>query len=30
MTDLDNWHAFETEHPKTFVNLYQLWVQKRA
>jgi SAM-dependent methyltransferase len=29
MIDLDNWHAFETEHPKTFVNLYQVWVQKK-
>lgn len=30
MTDLDKWHLFETENPKTFVGLYQLWVQKRA
>jgi SAM-dependent methyltransferase len=30
MTDLDKWHLFETENPKTFLGLYQLWVQKRA
>jgi hypothetical protein len=29
MTDLDNWHAFETENPTTFVGMYQFWVQKR-
>jgi len=28
MTDLDRWHAFETEHPKIFVNMYQFWLQK--
>jgi tetratricopeptide (TPR) repeat protein/SAM-dependent methyltransferase len=28
MTDLDCWHAFETEHPATFVRMYQFWVQK--
>jgi 2-polyprenyl-3-methyl-5-hydroxy-6-metoxy-1,4-benzoquinol methylase len=30
MTDLDRWHLFETENPKTFVNMYQFWVQKPA
>jgi tetratricopeptide (TPR) repeat protein/SAM-dependent methyltransferase len=30
MTDLDKWHLFETENPKTFLGLYQLWVQKHA
>ncbi len=30
MTDLDQWHAFETENPKAFVNMYQFWVQKPA
>jgi tetratricopeptide (TPR) repeat protein/SAM-dependent methyltransferase len=30
MIDLDNWHLFETENPKTFLGLYQLWVQKRS
>jgi SAM-dependent methyltransferase len=30
MTDLDHWHVFETENPKTFVNMYQFWVQKPA
>jgi hypothetical protein len=27
-TDLDNWHRFETENPRTFVGMYQFWVQK--
>jgi tetratricopeptide (TPR) repeat protein/2-polyprenyl-3-methyl-5-hydroxy-6-metoxy-1,4-benzoquinol methylase len=26
--DLDQWHLFELEHPKTFVNMYELWAQK--
>jgi SAM-dependent methyltransferase len=30
LTDLDHWHVFETENPKTFVNMYQFWVQKPA
>jgi tetratricopeptide (TPR) repeat protein len=30
MTDLACWHAFETENPLTFVNMYQFWVQKPA
>jgi SAM-dependent methyltransferase/Flp pilus assembly protein TadD len=30
MTDLDCWHQFELEHPTTFHNMYQFWVQKRA
>ena len=29
MTDLDQWHAFETENPMAFVNMYQFWVQNR-
>jgi tetratricopeptide (TPR) repeat protein/SAM-dependent methyltransferase len=29
MTDLDRWHAFKTENPMAFVNMYQFWVQKR-
>jgi SAM-dependent methyltransferase len=29
MTDLANWHLFETENPKTFMGMYQFWVQKR-
>jgi tetratricopeptide (TPR) repeat protein/SAM-dependent methyltransferase len=28
MADLDRWHAFETENPKAFVNMYQFWIQK--
>jgi Tfp pilus assembly protein PilF/SAM-dependent methyltransferase len=30
MVDLDRWHAFETENPMAFVNMYQFWVQKAA
>jgi tetratricopeptide (TPR) repeat protein/SAM-dependent methyltransferase len=28
MSDLADWHQFETEHPLTFRNMYQFWVQK--
>ena len=28
LTDLDLWHAFETENPGTFVGMYQFFVQK--
>lgn len=28
--DLQRWHTYETEHPDTFVGMYQFWVQKRA
>jgi hypothetical protein len=27
-TDLDRWHAFETQYPDTFTGMYQFWVQK--
>ena len=27
-TDLDAWHAFETQNPDTFAGMYQFWVQK--
>ena len=27
-TNLDNWHVFETENPKSFAGMYQFWVQK--
>jgi len=29
-THLDNWAAFEAEHPDTFMEMYQFWVQKPA
>jgi SAM-dependent methyltransferase len=29
-TDLDHWHQFETENPRTFAGMYQFWVQKAA
>ncbi len=28
-TNLDYWHDFESEHPNTFLGMYQFWVQKR-
>jgi SAM-dependent methyltransferase len=28
MTDLDKWHAIETQYPNTFSTMYQFWVQK--
>jgi hypothetical protein len=28
MSDLDRWHAVETENPRIFFNMYQFWVQK--
>jgi tetratricopeptide (TPR) repeat protein/SAM-dependent methyltransferase len=28
MTNLDNWHRFETEMPSAFAGMYQFWVQK--
>ena len=30
LTDLDCWHAFETEMPQTFAGMYQFGVRKRA
>ena len=27
--DLANWQAFEQDHPETFTEMYQFWVQKR-
>jgi tetratricopeptide (TPR) repeat protein/2-polyprenyl-3-methyl-5-hydroxy-6-metoxy-1,4-benzoquinol methylase len=29
MTNLDNWHVFEIEHPDTFISMYQFWTQKK-
>jgi Flp pilus assembly protein TadD/SAM-dependent methyltransferase len=28
MTDLEQWHQFETENPLAFTGMYQFWVQK--
>ena len=28
MTDLEQWHQLETEHPMAFTGMYQFWVQK--
>jgi hypothetical protein len=30
MIDLDRWHAFEIENPKTFHAMYRFWVQRRV
>jgi hypothetical protein len=29
-TNLANWHQHEQQHPKTFISMYQFWVQKNA
>lgn len=29
-TNLANWHQYEQQHPKTFISMYQFWVQKNA
>jgi ubiquinone/menaquinone biosynthesis C-methylase UbiE len=28
MTNLEQWHIFETQYPRTFINMYQFWVQR--
>ena len=28
LTDLDRWHAYETENSSTFSGMYQFWIQK--
>ena len=28
MADLDRWHELETDHPLTFVGMYQFWAQR--
>jgi len=30
MTDLDCWHAFEQDNPRTFEGMYVFWIQKAA
>ncbi len=30
LSDLGNWHQFETSRPDTFVLMYQFWVRQRA
>jgi len=30
MTNLAHWHAFEADHPQTFIGMYQFWVQKHG
>ena len=29
MTDLAQWHRYETDNPRTFIQMYQFWVQKK-
>ena len=29
MTDLASWHQYETDNPRTFLNMYHFWVQKK-
>jgi hypothetical protein len=29
LANLDHWRVFETEHPDTFLGMYQFWVQKK-
>jgi SAM-dependent methyltransferase len=29
LTDLELWHAFETENPRTFIGMYQFFVQRQ-
>ena len=28
MTDLAQWHVFETDNPTTFLGMYQFWIRK--
>jgi SAM-dependent methyltransferase len=28
-TNLDQWHIYEEENPRTFVQMYQFWIQKK-
>jgi hypothetical protein len=30
MTDLANWHRFETDNPATFASMYNFWVRKAS
>ncbi len=29
MTALEQWHSYEIDNPRTFINMYQFWVQKK-
>jgi len=29
MTDLAHWHRFEIDNPRTFIGMYQFWVQRK-
>ena len=30
LSNLDNWHRFELDHPHAFVRMYQFWVRRKA
>ena len=30
MTNLSNWHTFETDNPTTFREMYEFWVRKAS
>ena len=30
VTDLDRWHAFETDNPVTVASMYQFWIRKNG
>jgi len=30
MRELEHWHAYEQQHPRTFAGMYQFWAQKKA
>lgn len=30
LSNLDNWHRFELDHPHTFVRMYQFWVRSKV
>jgi hypothetical protein len=30
MTNLEQWHVFETHHPETFLGMYQFWVRRET
>jgi hypothetical protein len=30
LLDLERWHRFETDNPRTFAGMYQFWIRRRA
>jgi hypothetical protein len=29
LTDLDSWHAYESDNPQTFAAMYHFWIRKQ-